>query len=474
MLFSRIFFRIMSALIGILLARYLGVEQFGQYSTVIAFVNLFMVFNDLGVSRYSLLEGSRDKQKLGYLLGNGLVIEVILSVILYVLMAIIINTIGYSAVIIELFVILAIAELLFESRKIYQSTLQSLTKFHLISWQQIIYSLLFFVLVVATLMYKPEIKIIAYAQLAASAVLFFIYLLFVFRYIRPVFKFKIIPSILKKSWLFCISSVFFIIYFQIGIVLLSIFKSEVEVGLFSAVYRLIVAFYMIPQIVYQVILPYIYKFSLVDKEKFSRISHTIQKYLLALAVPLTIFFWLGAENIIKLIYGQEYLPAVGAMQIMGFIVIIRFFTYSSAESITAINKQKVRATIEGITAGLNVILNIILIPKHGYAGCAAATLISELVLGALFYIYIEKYFRQGFAQSIKNFIPTLLSGLLTGVLFIITINRINIIIAVILSLVLYAASLYFFKFLTAYDLKLLKEIFPFLDKKNSLPDADHE
>ena len=161
LMFSRIFFRVMSALIGILLARYLGVEQFGQYATVIAFVNLFMVFNDLGVSRFSLIEGSRDKEKLGYLLGNGLVVEFVLSLVLYGLMAVIINLIGYSSIIIELFIILAVAELLFESRKIYQSTLQSLTKFYLISWQQIIYSLLFFLLVLGAIFYKPEVKIIA-------------------------------------------------------------------------------------------------------------------------------------------------------------------------------------------------------------------------------------------------------------------------------------------------------------------------
>ncbi len=474
LMFSRIFFRGMTAVIGILLARYLGVEPFGQYSTVIAFVNLFMVFNDLGVSRYSLLESSRDKDKLSYLLGNGLLIEVVLSLILYVVMAVIINIIGYSSIVVQLFVILAIAELLFESKKIYQSTLQSLTKFHLISWQQIIYSLLFFLLVVVTLVFKPEIKIVAYAQLFASAVLFFVYLIFVFRYIRPVFQINKIPGILKKSWIFCVSSVFFIIYFQIGIVLLSIFKSEFDVGLFSATYRLIVAFYMIPQIVYQVALPFIYKFSLTDKEKFSRISHTIQKYLLALAVPLTIFFWLGAEEIIRLVYGKEYMPAISIMQIMGFIVIVRFFTYASAESITAINKQHIRATIEGITAGVNVILNLILIPKYSYTGSAIATLISELVLGMLFYLYIENYFKEGLFRSLKHFLPTLISGAVMALVFMLLLGKLNVLIVAIIGALVYAVALYIFRFLSSYDIKLIKEIFPFLDKKANQVAAEND
>lgn len=460
MLFSRIFFRVMSALIGILLARYLGVEQFGQYATVIAFVNLFMVFNDLGVSRYSLLEGSRDKQKLSYLLGNGLVIEAVMSLILYALMAIIIKALGYSPIIIQLFIILAIAELLFESRKIYQSTLQSLAKFHLISWQQIIYSLLFFLLVLGAVFYKPEVKLVAYIQLFVSALMFFIYLIFVFRYIRPVIRLNKIPGLLKRSWIFCVSSIFFIIYFQIDIVMLSIMKSEIEVGLYSAVYRLIVAFYMIPQIIFQVLLPYIYQFSLDNKEKFSRITHTIQKYLLAIAVPLTILFLFGAKGIITFIYGKEYLPAIVVSQIISFVLIIRFFTYSSAESITAINKQKVRATIEGITAFLNVVLNLILIPKFSFTGAAIATLASELTLGGLFYLYIENYFKEGVLRSLKNFLPTLTAGIIMALVFKFFIPHLNIILIFLTSSLIYLLALYLFRFLSDYDKKLIKEMVP--------------
>lgn len=465
MMFSRIFFRGMSALIGILLARFLGVEHYGQYATVIAFVNLFMVFNDLGLSRLSLLEGSRDRDKLSYLLGNGLFIELVLSGVLFVLMIIIGKLVGYSGIIIELLIILAIAELLFESRKIYQSTLQSLTKFNIISWQQIIYSGLFFLLVLTTVLIKPDIKIVAYIQLFVSALMFILYLFLVFKYVKPIIKLKEIPPLLKKSWIFCISSVFFIVYFQIDAVMLSIMKSEVEVGLYSAIYRLVVAFYMIPQIIFQIALPYIYQFSLQDKEKFSRITHTIQKYLLALAVPITILFWLGAKQTVFLVYGQEYLPAVIVAQIMSFILIIRFFTYSSAESITAINKQKIRASIEGITAGLNVILNLFLIPKYSFTGAAIATLISELTLGALFYIYIENYFKQGIIKSLKYFLPTLTSGAVMAVIFYLLIGKLHVILTLIISSLVYFGALYMLKFLTDYDKKIIGEIIPALGKK---------
>jgi len=245
-------------------------------------------------------------------------------------------------------------------------------------------------------------------------------------------------------------------------------KSEVEVGLYSAAYRLVVAFYMIPQIVFQVALPYIYKFSLTNKEKFSRITHTIQKYLLAIAVPIAVLFWLGADQIINLVYGKAYLSAVIVMQIMSFIIIIRFFTYSSAESITAINKQKIRATIEGITAGLNVVLNLILIPLYSYTGSAIATLISELVLGVLFYIYIENYFKQGTLKSLKHFLPTIASGILMAAIFIILSDKMNILFSAIISSLAYLLALYLFRFLAAYDIKLIKEIFPFLNKSSDI------
>ena len=55
--------KLLSFLFGIFVIRQLGDGRFGQYATVLAFVGLFQIFAEMGVTQYVMREIARDRSK---------------------------------------------------------------------------------------------------------------------------------------------------------------------------------------------------------------------------------------------------------------------------------------------------------------------------------------------------------------------------------------------------------------------------
>ena len=59
-----------TASVGILLARYLGAERFGEYSVAIAFATVFVALTDLGFGQIIVREGSRNPESISIHVSN--------------------------------------------------------------------------------------------------------------------------------------------------------------------------------------------------------------------------------------------------------------------------------------------------------------------------------------------------------------------------------------------------------------------
>lgn len=78
------------------------------------------------------------------------------------------------------------------------------------------------------------------------------------------------------------------------------------------------------------------------------------------------------------------------------------------------NRNKILALFSGIACGVNIFLNIILIPKYQVYGAAAATLIAFMILAILLFLYVRKYVNSEYPVysygSIILFIALLIYG----------------------------------------------------------------
>ena len=83
-------------LFNVYVIRQLGDERFGQYSIVLAYVGLFQIFVELGMTQYVMREIARDRRKTQSLLWNLVILRVLLAILGIVVITLSGMMVGYS------------------------------------------------------------------------------------------------------------------------------------------------------------------------------------------------------------------------------------------------------------------------------------------------------------------------------------------------------------------------------------------
>jgi len=189
-----------------------------------------------------------------------------------------------------------------------------------------------------------------------------------------------IKRLLKDAGPLLMLGIFSVIYFQIDILILSLFRSEDRVGLYLSSIRLMSLFQFIPGAIIAVLLPLMAR-QLRDKDKqlISSLAVSI-RYMLVFGLFSAVLIFLFADKIILILYSEKFSAAAPALKIL--IWALPFFLVNPilGTFLIAAKRQKLPAISVAVTALANLILNLMVIPKYGFMGAAATTLISEFIL----------------------------------------------------------------------------------------------
>jgi len=88
---------ILGLILSLFIARSLGDVIFGKFSFALAFVAIFTVFSDFGYNTLLIREVAKDKSQASKYLNNVLCIRALLSLVIFALIVITINVIGFPA-----------------------------------------------------------------------------------------------------------------------------------------------------------------------------------------------------------------------------------------------------------------------------------------------------------------------------------------------------------------------------------------
>ncbi|MFP9192180.1 flippase [Natronosalvus vescus] len=108
----------------------------------------------------------------------------------------------------------------------------------------------------------------------------------------------------------------------------------------------------------------------------ARIYEQALIHTLLLYIPIAVGLVLVARPTIALIFGSEYLEAVVVLQVLSAYIVLQSITTLTSNSLDYLGRAKSRAIVKGVTAVMNVVLNVILIPRLGVVGAAVATVIT--------------------------------------------------------------------------------------------------
>lgn len=110
-------------------------------------------------------------------------------------------------------------------------------------------------------------------------------------------------------------------------------------------------------------------------------EHNNQHFLLCfyICVAVSVVFVVFGKWIVRLLYGEAYLPAVAPLWVITWYTSFSYLGVARNIWVICENKQKYLKYIYASAAVVNVLLNFLLIPIWGSVGAAAASLVAQIV-----------------------------------------------------------------------------------------------
>jgi len=166
-----------------------------------------------------------------------------------------------------------------------------------------------------------------------------------------------------------------------------------SVGYYDVAVRLSEVWYFIPAIITASLFPAIINAKTSSALQYGQRLLKLSGLLFFISVVIALPITLLAPIIIKILYGAEFLPAIGVLKIYVWAGVGAALGALVNSYLVAENYKSIIFTISFVSMSINVILNLILIPKTGIIGAAWATLISYsfMPLSLLFFKKIRTH-----------------------------------------------------------------------------------
>jgi len=382
---------VFSVLLGfsfvILTARKLGPEEFGIFSTILAYSIFISAISDLGISQslVKFFHEAKDRQKQKEIVNTSLFSVLVSSVIISMLASLIYNfwlrnlwhhhTANYTVVLFIMNVVIAINTFLLAFFQTRQNFIKRALIDNLFSLSRIIFTI--YILSTGYFDIASGLWIIVWAYFLAICTA----LLTSNQWLDlALISKKLVIKLLKFGAWLSASSIFGNLYGKLDVLMMAWLISAYETGMYSAAARFITIFPLVVSSLSSVVSP---KFAQYDSKKEALI------YLRKL-VGLVIIIALGMFSLVVLgkfiiitAYSAEFEAAVGLFRFLVIAYIPLVLSVPAANILVYFYKKPYLITWISLSQLLGLfILNLILIPRFGAYGVISAIAIMNL-LGTL-------------------------------------------------------------------------------------------
>jgi O-antigen/teichoic acid export membrane protein len=188
---------------------------------------------------------------------------------------------------------------------------------------------------------------------------------------------------------FLVIHLFSIVDYQTDTFMISIMLSEEAIGWYGAAQTILLGFWVIPRAIRSALYPLMATYYVHAPDKLDILYEKAFQYSLIFSLPMVVGVFLLAEEIIFLVFGPSFAPAVPVLKWSIWGVVFSFLNVPNARLMLLNNQQRTLSWLTGISTLTNVGLNILLIPRLGIVGAAIARLFASFVLFLTIYLYVR-------------------------------------------------------------------------------------
>lgn len=218
-----------------------------------------------------------------------------------------------------------------------------------------------------------------------------------------------LKEILKISSPMLMTSSFLMVIYWSDVIMLGIYKSEADVGVYHVVQKLTTSTNFVLASVITVFAPKVTKLYVKnDIQRLAVLANQATKIIFFVSLPILVGL-LSFSNFIMGLFGDEFILGVPALILLTIAQFVNVSTGAVGELLNMTNYQKTKQKIVMTAAVVNIILNYILIPIYSINGAAIATMISIIFWNIAMVIKVKEklnfwnfYFPFFCIRSIKN------------------------------------------------------------------------
>ena len=195
--------------------------------------------------------------------------------------------------------------------------------------------------------------------------------------IRPAFDFAFWRNLQARAAPYGVFVIILYLNNHLDTVMLGVFRSNAETGLYGAAYRVYEGLASVPGLMQMVLLPRLAAHHAVGGTSHRRLSRAALGFGIAVAIPMATTMVLISPWTVAVLYGPAYADAGSVLQTLtaGFVFVYPLFLLQTVALSSASTTSLLRAALIGCAA--NAGLNAVLIPRFGMHGAAVATVASE-------------------------------------------------------------------------------------------------
>ena len=373
---GKIFSLISVLVVGIIVARYLGKEQYGIMNYVISIVAIFQVFADFGLDLIQIREESKNPEMRDKIIGTVFFLKLFFAAL--TLLAIFITVC-----------------LFIHDDYIQAYIMLSMVWNEYVVKTEISRNIIGMIIKVGLVLFHLSLFWFICSLLFDSLLLAIGYVISYVKKIDTVKKWTFDKSLaiymMKQAFPLLLSGAAIIVYNRIDQVMIGDMIDKSHLGVYSVAIRFTELLVFVPTIIAQTISPMLVEKRKEDLNRYEECSRIFINVTVSLCIMMAVATSLLSYPIVYITFGQAYIGAASVLSILAFKVIGDALSQTSGQLMIVEGIQQYAPIRNLIGCATCIILNLILIKHYGIHGAAYTALITIFVSGTFSNFLIPAY-----------------------------------------------------------------------------------
>jgi O-antigen/teichoic acid export membrane protein len=378
-----------------LITRLLGQTEYGYYTTIVAWLQFWIVLVDLGLYLTLLREISAHPEKETQTI-NAMVTLRLVTAVLFLALGIATVYLTQYPLAIKLGVaLLAVSYLANSLITVLTALFQQRLRMPIVAAASLINKIILLLGILALAWRSDHLFAIVAISSAAAVINLLIVWIAAGRMValRLNWNMKIWSALLIKTWPLAVTTALNLIYFKLDTLFMSWYRPASEVGLYGAGYRVLEIITTFPHMFMGLILPLLTAAWVAhDHQNLQKLWQRCFDFFAFLTLPLIAGTWVLATPIMVAIAGPDFAPSGPIVKILILATAAIFFGTLYTYLVIVFDRQKAMIPYFALAAFLSIIGYAITIPRYSYWGDAWMTVAIEISIIFFAWLTIRKQF----------------------------------------------------------------------------------